>query len=105
MVKRGDIWLVRLEPTLGSEIRKTRPCMIISPDGLSHLSNHVIAPLTSHSHPTRFQPAIEFEGKAGLILLDQIRTESRLRLVRRLGAARPEELAAALSGLREMFED
>ena len=105
MVKRGDIWLVRLEPTVGSEIRKTRPCMIISPDGLSHLPNHVIAPMTSHSHPTRFRPPIEFEGKAGLILLDQIRTVSRRRMVRRLGAARPEELAATLAALREMFED
>jgi mRNA interferase MazF len=105
MVTRGEIWLVRLDPTVGSEIQKTRPCVVVSPDGLSPLDTFIIAPMTMGSHPTRFRPEIEFAGKRGLVLPDQIRTVARARLVKRLGAADDETLGKLLATLRTMFED
>jgi mRNA interferase MazF len=104
MVKRGDIWMVRLDPTVGSEIQKTRPCVVVSPEGLSHLDTFIVAPMTTGSHPTRFRPDIEFNGKRGLVLPDQIRTVARARMIRRLGAADEETLGKVLSALRAMFE-
>lgn len=105
MVKRGDIWMVRLDPTVGSEIQKTRPCVVVSPDGLGHLDTFIVAPMTTGSHSTRFRPDIEFGGKRGLVLPDQIRTVARARMTRRLGAADAETLGKLLSALRTMFED
>ena len=104
MVKRGDIWLVRLDPTVGSEIQKTRPCVVVSPDGLSHLDTFIVAPMTTGSRPTRFRPDIEFQGKRGLVLPDQIRTVARERMAKRVGAVDDETLARTLSVLRAMFE-
>jgi mRNA interferase MazF len=104
MVTRGDVWLVRLDPTVGSEIQKTRPCLVVSPEGLSHLDTHIVAPLTTGSHPTRFRPEIEFDGKRGLVLPDQIRTVARTRMIKRMGAIDEATLAEVLSVLRAMFE-
>ena len=104
LVKRGEIWLAALDPTVGSEIRKTRPCLIVSPDELNaHLRTLVVAPLTSGSRPAPFRVPIRFQGKDGLVLPDQMRTLDRRRLVKRLGAAKPETVKAVLAVLRELF--
>ena len=102
-MRRGEIWLVKLDPTIGSEIRKTRPCLIISPDELNHIKRRVIgAPLSSGSHPAPFRISTTFRDRSGLILLDQIRTVDRQRCVGQLGnadRAELEEVLAVLSGL------
>lgn len=100
----GDIWLAQLHPTVGSEIQRTRPCVVISPDDMNaHLRTVIVAPMTTGSHPARFRIALTFQGKQGLILLDQMRTLDRARLVKRLGALRPVTLAATLQTLQAMF--
>ena len=104
MVKRGDVWLARLDPTEGREIRKTRPCMIISPPEIhDHLSIVLVAPMTTGSRPAGYRIPIRFSGKDGFILLDQIRTMDQQRLVRRLGAVEPAILLATLETLQNMF--
>ena len=71
-MKAGDIWLAQLDPTVGSEIQKTRPCVVISPDDMNaHLRTVIVAPMTTGSRPARFRIALTFQGKQGLILLDQ----------------------------------
>jgi mRNA interferase MazF len=103
-MKAGDIWLVQLDPTVGSEIQKTRPCVVISPEDMNaHLRTVIVAPMTTGSRPARFRIALTFQGKQGLILLDQVRTLDRARLVKRLGALRPVTLAATLQTLQAMF--
>lgn len=105
-VGRGEIWLAALDPTVGSEIQKTRPCLIVSPDDLNrHLRTLVVLPMTTGSRPASFRIPIAFKGKSGLLLTDQIRTLDRARLVKRAGKADPATLAEALSVLREMFEE
>lgn len=102
--KTGDIWLAQLDPTVGSEIQKTRPCVVVSPDEMNaHLRTVIVAPMTTGSRPARFRIALTFQGKQGLILLDQIRTLDGVRLVKRLGSLRPPTLAAALRTLQDMF--
>lgn len=106
MVTRGEVWLVPLDPTVGSEIRKTRPCVIVSPDELNKIMRTVtIAPMTSKSHPARFRTACNFRGEAGLILLDQLRTVDRVRLVKHLGRIDASTLGKALETLRTLFKD
>lgn len=91
---------------IGSEIRKTRPCLIVSPDEIHQSWRTLIAaPLTTGARSARFRIPITFEGKAGLVLLDQMRSLDRVRLIRRLGAADSHVLAAALHTLRDMFSD
>ena len=104
MVKRGDIWLVNLDPTVGSEIQKTRPCIIVSPPEMhDHLRTVIVAPMTTANKPAPFRIAIVFQGKRGLILLDQICTLDKVRLVKRLGKTTEKPLLAALRALQEMF--
>ena len=104
MVKRGEIWLIDLDPTVGSEIRKTRPCVIISPAEMhDHLRTVIVAPMTTGSKPAPFRVPIGFQDKRGLILLDQVRTVDKARLVKRLGAATGKTLLTALRTLQEMF--
>ena len=104
MVKRGDIWLVNLDPTVGSEIQKTRPCLIISPPELhEHLRTVMVAPMTSKGFAAPFRVSITHAGTKGLIVLDQLRTVDTMRLVKKLGAAHPKTLAAALAVLQELF--
>ncbi len=101
---RGDVYLVSLNPTEGREIRKTRPCVIVSPDELNaSLSTFVVAPMTTGGHPYPFRIACRFEKKDGFIVLDQIRTVDRRRLVKRLGRLTHTTLAKALGVLQEMF--
>lgn len=98
------MWLAQLDPTVGSEIRKTRPFVVISPFEMNaHLRTVVVAPMTTGSRPARFRIALTFKGKQGLILLDQIRTLDRARLVTRLGALRSTTLAQTLQTLQAMF--
>ena len=104
MIKAGDIWLAQLDPTLGSEVQKTRPCVVVSPDDMNaHLRSVIVAPMTTGSRPAGFRIALTFRGKQGLIVLDQIRTLDRMRLVKRLGALRPQTLALTLHTLQAMF--
>ena len=106
VVARGDVWLVALDPTLGSEIRKARPCVVISPPEMhDHLRTVIAAPMTTGSLAAPFRVAVRFRGKSGLVLLDQVRALDKLRLVKRLGAVSPAVLAASLAVLREMFSE
>lgn len=105
MVKRGDIWLVALDPTVGSEIRKSRPCVVVSPSEMhDYLRTVIVAPMTTGSRPAPFRIPVRFQGKAGLILLDQIRTLDKARLVKRLGNANHATLTTVLETLRNTFE-
>lgn len=104
MVKRGEIWLATLDPTVGSEIRKTRPCVVLSPPEMhDHLRTVIVAPMTTGSTPAPFRIPLSFQGKKGLILLDQVRTLDKSRLARRLGAVSPATLASTLSVLQVVF--
>jgi len=104
MVRRGEIWLVDLDPTVGSEIKKTRPCVIVSPAEMhDHLRTVIAAPMTTGSKPAPFRVDIAFQRKRGLVLLDQIRTLDKARLVRRLGSVPQETLSSVLSVLQETF--
>ena len=86
MVHRGDVFLVGLDPTMGDEIQKTRPCVVVSPNELnSHLRTFIIAPLTTGCHSYPFRVPCRFHGRSGYVVLDQIRTVDRDRLVHRLG--------------------
>lgn len=104
MVKRGDIWLVNLDPTLGSEIQKTRPCVVVSPPELhDHLRTVMVAPMTSKGFPAPFRVPVTHAGTKGLIVLDQLRAVDKLRLTQRLGALPAKTLASVLAALQELF--
>ncbi|HWD59301.1 MAG TPA: type II toxin-antitoxin system PemK/MazF family toxin [Stellaceae bacterium] len=104
-VARGEIWLANLDPTIGSEIQKTRPCIVVSPAELNDvLRTVIVAPMTTGSRAAPFRVSVRFRGREGLILLDQLRTLDKQRLIRRLGAAPSSTLRATLAVLREMFE-
>lgn len=103
MVKRGEIWLVNLDPVEGHEICKTRPCVIVSPDELHYLRTVLIAPMTTGNKPTPFRQVITFQGKSGLILSEQIRSIDQSRLVQKLGECPAEVLSALLDTLQELF--
>lgn len=103
-VTRGDVFLVTLNPTRGGEIRKTRPCVVVSPDELNrHLRTFIVAPLTGGGHAYPFRLPCRFRGKAGHVVLDQIRAVDQDRLVKKLGALSPFTLAQSLRALQEMF--
>ena len=104
--RRGDVFLVSLDPTTGREIKKTRPCVIVSPDELNdHLSTFIVAPMTTGGYAYPFRIACRFEGKDGFVVLDQLRTVDRRRLVRRLGRLTTVTLSKALGILQEMFAE
>lgn len=106
MVARGDVWLARLDPTEGREIRKTRPCLVISPPELhDFLDIVIIAPMTTGSRPAPFRWSIDFSGKKGFILLDQIRTIDKRRLARKIGAISHRDLSATLTILQRLFSE
>ncbi len=103
-VGRFDVYLVSLDPTVGSEIKKTRPCLIVSPDEMNrHIRTVIIAPMATkgRQYPTRVP--CRFRGKAGQVVLDQIRTVDSVRLVRKLGRLHPVAGAKVLGVLGEMF--
>jgi mRNA interferase MazF len=104
VVQRFGVYLISLDPTVGSEISKTRPCMVISPDEMNrNIRTAIIAPMTSTQkrYPTRI--ACRFAGKNGEIVLDQIRTVDQSRLVKRLGNINPSTANLVLIRLRQMF--
>lgn len=103
-VSRGDIYLVALNPTRGSEIRKTRPCVVVSPDELNaHLRTFIVAPLTTGGHPYPFRVRCSFDDKDGHVVADQLRAVDRERLVRRLGSLSETTLNELLAVLQAMF--
>jgi mRNA interferase MazF len=105
-VKRGEIWLVALDPTVGSEIQKTRPCVVISPSEMNrYVRTIVIAPFTTGSHPIYFRIPVRHAGKDGLILLDQVRSVDKSRMVKRTGTLDAKTLTVLLETLREIFEE
>ena len=103
-MKRGEVWLCSLDPTVGAEIQKTRPCLIVSPDDLNQrLQTVLVAPLTSGNRLTRFRVPVTFQRTKGLILPDQTRALDRTRLIRRLGRVEEATLGATLAVLQQMF--
>lgn len=106
VVRRFEVYLVNLDPTLGHEIQKTRPCLVISPDEMNeHIATVIVAPMTTRGrdYPTRVN--CQFEGKDGQIVLDQIRTVDKMRLVKKLGKINPDTQSAVLAVLLEMFAE
>ncbi len=106
VVRRFEVYLINLDPTLGSEIQKTRPCLVISPDEMNEYINTIIvAPMTTkgRDYPTRI--SCQFEGKEGQVVLDQIRTVDKIRLVKKLGKINVATQKAVLAALMEMFSE
>ena len=106
VVKRFEVWLVNLDPTVGSEIQKTRPCLIVSPDELNrNIATVIIAPMTTRgkNYPTRI--SCEFQEKSGQVVLDQLRTVDKTRLTKRLGSLTNDEQRAVLQALAELFAE
>ncbi len=104
VIKRFDVYLINLDPTVGSEIQKIRPCLIISPDEMNrHIKTVIVAPMTTagKAYPTRV--FCKFQGKKGQIVLDQIRTIDKSRLIKRAGAIDPQIQAEVISTLQSMF--
>jgi mRNA interferase MazF len=106
MVKRGEVWLATLDPTIGSEIRKTRPCLVISPNEINdHLRTVTVAPMTSASRPAPYRVPLRFDEKDGLVLTEQVRALDKRCLVKRLGQVPGPVLSRVLQILRETYED
>ena len=104
VAKRFDVFLVNLDPTIGSEIKKTRPCLVVSPDEMNrHLRTVVVAPMTTKGKTYPSRVSCRFQGKAGFVVLDQIRTVDRARLIKRLGRISSKASASVLEVLQEMF--
>ncbi len=104
IVSRGEIWLINLNPTLGSEIKKTRPCVVVSPQDMNdYLRTVIIAPMTTKGRAAGFRVAITHDGKKGLILLDQMRAIDKTRLVKKLGTIGAKTLHSTLNTLQETF--
>jgi mRNA interferase MazF len=102
--QRDEVWLVTLDPSLGSEIQKTRPCLVISPDEMNmHLRTTLVAPMTTTLRPYPTRVALTFQSKHGQVALDQLRAVDRQRLVRRLGTISAKVAAAVSATLAEMF--
>jgi mRNA interferase MazF len=103
-VRRGEVYLVELEPVRGREIRKTRPCVVVSPDDLNaHWATVIVAPMTTAGHAYPFRIACRFDEKAGHVVLDQVRSVDRSRLTRKVGRLTPATVAKSLAVLQEMF--
>lgn len=106
VVKRFEVYLINLDPTVGHEIKKTRPCLVVSPDEMNrHIGTVIVAPMTtkSQAYPTRV--SCRFQGKEGKIVLDQLRTVDKVRLVKALGRISPTTQKDVLEVLTEMFAE
>lgn len=106
VVKRFDVFLVALGPTIGREIKKTRPCLVVSPDEMNrHIGTVIVAPMTTRgtSYPTRV--FTKFKGKQGQVVLDQLRTVDKTRLVKKVGTVTRPTQERVLSVLAEMFSE
>jgi mRNA interferase MazF len=106
VIRRFDVFLVAWDPTLGSEIRKTRPCLVVSPDTMNeHLNTAIVAPMTTKGRKYPSRVACTFQGKSGMVVLDQIRTVDRVRLVKRLGMLSATAGKRTAEVLQEMFAE
>ncbi len=106
MVKRGEIWLVNLDPTIGCENKKSRPCVVVSPAEMhDHLRTVIVAPMTTKSRPAPFRVPLTHGGQKGLILLDQVRAVDKVRLAKKLGAVSAKTLRGTLGTLQEIFAE
>lgn len=102
--RRGDVYLVALDPALGSEIRKTRPCVIVSPDDLNPaLGTYLVAPMTTGGRAYAFRIACRFRDRDGFVVADQLRTVDRVRLMQRLGRLSSGVMTEVLNVLQRMF--
>lgn len=103
---RGEVHLVRLDPTFGSEIRKTRPCLVVSPNELNiHLRTVIVAPMTTAGRAYPWRVSCRFHGRAGFVVLDQLRTVDTERLTQRLGRLSGRTMTLVLTTLEEMFAE
>ena len=103
-VRRGDVFLVKLDPARGGEIRKSRPCVVVSPDDLNaHVRTVIVAPLTKGGHAYPFRVPCKFGGKDGFVVVDQIRAVDVERFTKRLGRVAPATLNRSLEVLHAMF--
>lgn len=103
-VSRFDVFLVKLDPALGSEIKKTMPCLVISPDEMNrHIRTAIVAPMTTKGRPYPTRVACRFKGKSGQVVLDQIRTIDKERLIKKVGRIDRRAAEAVLQMLAEMF--
>ena len=106
VVGRFEVYLVNLDPTVGGEIRKTRPCVVVSPDQMNHsIATVIVAPMTTKGRPYPTRVPCRFRGKKGKVVLDQIRTVDRSRLVKKLGTIDDKTALTIVALLREMFAD
>ena len=106
VIRRFEVYLINLDPTIGKEIKKTRPCLIISPDDMNkYISTIIIAPMTTkgRNYPTRIP--CQFDGKDGQIVLDQIRTVDKIRIIRKLGKINTSTQKEVLTALTELFSE
>ncbi|VBB46527.1 mRNA interferase [uncultured Desulfatiglans sp.] len=104
VVRRFDVYLINLDPTVGSEIKKTRPCLVISPDEMNrHIRTVIVAPMTTagKAYPTRV--FCEFQGRKGQIVLDRIRTIDKSRLIKEAGTIDPQVQVEVILTLQSMF--
>jgi mRNA interferase MazF len=103
---RGEVHLVRLDPTLGSEIQRTRPCVVVSPDELNaHLRTVIVAPMTTGGRAYPWRIRCRFRQRSGYVVLDQLRTVDRERLMKKLGTLSGPTLVEVLGVLQEMFAE
>jgi mRNA interferase MazF len=104
-INRFEVYLINLDPTVGSENRKTRPCLVVSPNEMNHhIRTVIVAPLTTRGQPYPTRISCRFKGRQGQVVLDQIRAVDRARLIRKLGRISGRTAAGVLHALREMFE-
>ncbi len=106
VVRRFEIYLVNLDPTIGSEIQKTRPCLVVSPDEMNlYIATVIVAPMTTRGRDYPSRVEVRFQGKDGQIVLDQIRTVDKIRLVKRFGKISEATQKKVLAVLSEMFAE
>ena len=104
VVNRFDVYLIGLDPTVGSEMRKTRPCLVVSPDEMNrHIRTVIVAPMTTAGRPYPTRVPCTFKGKKGQIVLDQVRTLDKVRLVKRLGSIDAQAQLEVISVLQRLF--
>lgn len=106
VARRFDVYLVNLDPTVGREIRKTRPCVIVSPEEMNrHIATVIVAPMTTKGRPYPTRVRCQFQGKRGQVVLDQLRTVDKRRLVHRLDRLSAATQKRVLAALAELFAE
>lgn len=104
VIRRFEVYLINLDPTVGSEIKKVRPCVVVSPDEMNrHIRTVIVAPMTTKGQPYPTRVPCRFAGKQGQIALDQLRAVDRARLVKRKGMLQPVAQTMVLDTLAQMF--